>query len=265
VSDPQDRAFDVAAYVRSPIELRPTDLDVSATAGLRAGVLAVVEHLWTVERAILDLLRDLLLTPTHTESRVTAFLNTWAYEQYWLTQTLRAVLEANGDIDPDRPANRIGAVRRAWDERVRPTISAVRSNLVGEDIVAAQVTLGWLDTAVIHLGYQRLGELEPRLAELAAKVEPLKARHLAFYWTEARSRLDASVGGRRLARRAIARWRWPEVRYAGRTAVRPVVEMLYADRATASRLRAIDADVARLPGLADLTPVRRALGGFATS
>lgn len=254
--------FDVAAYVRDPIELRPSTLDVDATAPLAPEVLAVVEHLWSVERGILDLLRDLLVTPTHSESRVTAFLNTWAYEQYWLAQTLAAVIEANGGDPADRSPSPLGAMRRFWDERVTPMLNAVRSNMLGEDVVAAQMAMGWLSTAVLGLGYERLAELEPRLTALSESVRPLKARHLAFYADDARARLARSPQGRTLARRFLGGWEWPEVRYAGRAAVRPIVVTLYRDSAAAPRLRAIDDALAALPGLEGLTPVRQALGRF---
>lgn len=255
-------SFDVAAYVADPIEIRPADLDLELTAGLPSGVLDVVEHLWHEERSILDLLRDLLVTPTHSESRVTAFLNTWGYEQYWLAQSLAAVLERNGRAATELVPSRLGAVLRFWDERVTPSVNAIRSNLLGEDVVAAQMALGWLGTAVLDLDYWRLAELEPRLRPLAEAVRPLKARHLAFYADDARARLTRSPQGRVLARRALAGWEWPQVRYAGRAAVRPVVVTLYADPASAAAVGAIDAGVAALPGQTGAAPVRRALGRF---
>lgn len=255
--------FDVAAYVANPIEVRPAALDLDAVVGLPRRVLGVLEHLWNVERGILDLLRDLLVTPTHSESRVTAFLNTWAYEQYWLAQALAGVIEANGLEPRPTPVSRGGAVRRFWDERVGPPLDAIRSNMLGEDVVAAHMALGWLETAVLDLDYARLAELEPRLSSLSQTVREMKARHLAFYAEDARARLARSAQGRTLARRVLGRWRWPQVRYGGRRAVRPVVEVLYADPGTAPRLRAIDATLARLPGLTGIAPVRRALGRLA--
>lgn len=256
-------SFDVAAYVADPIEIRPATLDLETVRGLTPEVLAVLTHLWHVERSILDLLRDLLVTPTHSESRVTAFLNTWGFEQYWLSQSLAAVLEANDAAPGELAPSRIGGVLRFWDERLIPSVNAVRSNLLGEDVVAAQMTQGWLGTAVLDLDYRRLAEIEPRLAQLASAAGLLKARHLAFYADDARARLARSAQGRVLARRALERWQWPLVRYAGRSAVRPVAVTLYADRASAARLRAIDATVSGFPGLAGLAPVRRALGRLA--
>lgn len=255
--------FDVQAYVLDPVDLRPADLDLEATTGLDASVLAVLEHLWSVERGILDLLRDLLVTPTHMESRVTAFLNTWAYEQYWVAQSLAAVLEANGREPREPDDTALGGALRTWDERFSPTIQAFRTNLLGEEIVAAHMSTGWLGTAVLDLAYARLAAIEGRLAPMCDRVRGIKARHLAFYADDARSRLTGHAGARRLARRAVAAWEWPGTRYAGREPVRPVLVTLFADPAAAADVRALDAAVGELPGLAGLNPVRRSLGRFA--
>lgn len=256
-------AFDVQAYVLDPVDLRPADLDLAAIAGLEAPVLDVLEHLWSVERGILDLLRDLLVTPTHTESRVTAFLNTWAFEQYWVAQSLAAVLESNGR-EPREPADTaLGAALRTWDERFSPTIQAFRTNLLGEEIVAAHMSTGWLSTAVIDLAYARLAATEARMNPMCADLRRIKARHLAFYADDARSRLAGSAQARRLARRAVAVWDWPGTRYAGRSPIRPVLVTLFADPAAAAGVRAVDAAVGELPGLAGLNPVQRSLGLFA--
>lgn len=258
----QDAGFDVAAYVRDPIDVRPADLAIEATAGLGPATCDALRHVWAVERGVLDLLRDLLVTPTHAESRVTAFLNTWAYEQFWVAQTVAAVLEANDAPPHESPDTPLGAVRRVWDERFAPTLTAFRSNVLGEDVVAAHMVLGWLSTALMDVCYDRLAAREPRLREPAAAVRPVKARHLAFYDDDARDRLRRSPQARRLARTAVRRWEWPEVRYAGRGVVRSAVVLLFGDRAAAPGLRAVDAGVADMPGLAGLAPVRAALGRF---
>ncbi|WP_159619075.1 hypothetical protein [Ruania rhizosphaerae] len=254
-------AFDVRAYVREPVDLRPDQLDLEAMANLPAPVVGAVGHLWSVERTILDLMRDLLVTPTHAEARVTAFLGTWAYEQFWITESLAAVLRPGGE-PTDPPDSGVGALRRMWDERVRPTVDAVRTNLLGSDVVAAHMVTGWLNTAVVALAYERLGAIDPRLRPLTAAVAPIKSRHLAFYEDEAHARLSGSAGAIRLARRTVTRWQWPGVRYCGHDAASGPVRTLLADPAARPGVRAVDAGVAALTGQADAAPLRVALGGF---
>ncbi|WP_147915332.1 hypothetical protein [Ruania zhangjianzhongii] len=253
--------FDVKAYTRAPIDLRPTNLDLTALAGLDPSTLATLGYLWQVEHAVLDLMRDVLVTPTHAESEVTAFLVTWGYEQYWLAETLREVLATNGErTDHSRDAV-VGMMLRGWDDRARPMLHSFRTNLLGEQVVAGHLATGWLDTAALALCYRRLAAVVPACSRLTEAVLPMKERHLAFHAAQLQQRI-ADPAAARHARRAARAWRWPGTRYGGYAAVHPVVEFLFADRAARAPVRAVDEDVQALLDVAPLTPVRSALGRF---
>ena len=253
--------FDVRTYTRTPIDLRPANLDLTALTGLDPATLAALHHLWQVEHAVLDLMRDVLVTPTHAESEVTAFLVTWGYEQYWLAATLREVLTANsGRTDHGRDAV-VGRVLRAWDDRARPMLHSVRTNLLGEQVVAGHLATGWLNTAALSLCYQRLAAVAPACATLTEQVLPMKERHLAFHTVQLQHRLRDPAAARH-ARRATRAWRWPGTRYSGHAAVHPVVELLFADPAARAPVRAVDDDAQVLLDVAPLAPVRSALGRF---
>lgn len=252
--------FDVRAYARAPHALRPADLDLRALGDLAPETLEVLGHLWRVERGLLDRLRDLLVTPTHAEPRVTAFLTAWAYEQHWLAETLAAVLAANGRTAREPADTPLGRCRRTWDERARPALGAVASNLLGAEVTAGQMATGWLDTAVLAAVYRRLGAVEPRLAGTVREIVRLKQRHLAFFAEEAGARLTRSANARRLARSGVARWRWPGTRYCDPGPHRAWIRRLVADTAARADLLGLDEDLAALPGLAGARPVAAALG-----
>lgn len=251
--------FDVRTYMREPYDLRPADLRPEALAHLAPAALDVLAHLWSAERGLLERMRDFLLTPAHADPRVTAFLTTWMYEQRWLAETLGAVLTAHG-CGPRAPADTVrGQVLRGWDERGRPTVDAVRSNLLGADVTGAQMVVSRLDCAVLALAHRRLGELEPRLADTARAVVRVKERHLAFYGVEAAARLSGSEGSRRLARAAVARWSWPGTRYSGSAPAATAARHLFAGAAAHGAVLELDRDIAALPGLAGARPVHTAL------
>jgi hypothetical protein len=259
-SDVRDSRFDVRAYARDPYELRPAGLDPEALRGLAPETLDVLAHLWCVERGLLDRLRDLLVTPTHAESRVTAFLTAWAYEQHWLAETLAAVLAAHGRTIREPADTPLGQWRRAWDERARPVLGAVASNVLGADVTGGQMATGGLDTAVLAAVYRRLGAAEPRLAGTAREIVHLKERHLAFFVEEAGARLAGSANARRLARSGMAGWRWPGTRYCDSGPTGVWVRRLFTDPAARADLLGLDQDLAALPGLAGIRPVAAALG-----
>ena len=253
--------FDVKAYTRTPIDLRPDNLDLSALADLDGPTLAVLDYLWHVEHGVLDLMRDVLVTPTHAESEVTAFLVTWGYEQYWLARSLHEVLTAHGGPSDAGRDSAVGVVLRAWDERARPMLHSVRTNLLGEQVVAGHLAACWLDTAALALCYRRLGSLVPACTALTEAVLPMKDRHLDFYTAQLRERIGEPAAARH-ARRAASSWRWPGTRYTGHDAVLPVVETLLADPAARTDVTALDTRLQQLLDVAPLTAVRSALGRF---
>lgn len=251
--------FDVRAYMRDPHLIRPDHLDPVAMGSLSGSTLQALAYLWAVEGSMLGRLRDVLVTPAHADSRVTAFLTTWTYEQHWLTATLASLLEANGRT-PEAPIDTaLGRVRRSWDERARPTVDAVSSNILGTEITGAHMVTGWLDTAVLALVYRQLGEVEPGLTHLSNAVIRMKDRHLDFHIQEAGSRLAGSAATRRVARTATRRWRLPGTRYAGPAQVRAVAAHLCAATDARIAVANVDLALADLPGLAGLHPVRTAL------
>ena len=256
-------AFDVRAYMRDPYVLYPADLDMGTMSSLSGPTLETLSYLWTVESNGLDRMRDLLVTPTHAESRVTAFLSTWAHEQHWLGATLQALLSANGRPLEEPGDTQLGRIRRAWDDRYRPTVAAIGTNLLNADITGAHMVTGWLDTAVVATVYRRLGRTAPALEDLMRTVGRLKDRHMAFYAPEAHNRLAHAASARRIARVAVSRWRFPGTRYAGPAPARAAVAGFFADPGARGAAAELDRTVAMFPGLTNAHPVRTALGHLA--
>lgn len=256
-------AFDVRAYMRDPYVLYPADLDMGTMSSLSEPTLETLSYLWTVESNALDRMRDLLVTPTHAESRVTAFLSTWAHEQHWLGATLQALLSTNVRPLQEPDDTQLGRIRRAWDDRYRPTVAAIGTNLLNADITGAHMVTGWLDTAVVATVYRRLGRMEPALEDLMCTVGRLKDRHMAFYAPEAHNRLADAASARRIARVAVRRWRFPGTRYAGPAPARAAVAGFFADPGPRGAVAELDRTVAMFPGLTGARPVRTALGHLA--
>lgn len=252
-------AFDVRAYMRDPYVLYPADLDMDSMGSLSGPTLEALSYLWTVESNALDRMRDLLVTPTHAESRVTAFLSTWAHEQHWLGATLQALLSANGRPPQEPGDTQLGRIRRVWDDRYRPTVAAIGTNLLNADITGAHMVTGWLDTAVMAAVYRRLGRTEPTLDDLMGAVGRLKDRHMAFYAPEAHHRLADAALARRIARVAVSRWRFPGTRYVGPAPARAAVAAFFDDPRARHAVAELDRTVAMFPGLTNAHPVRTAL------
>lgn len=79
--------------------MRFDDLDISAFGArpLSAAGPRCLRSMCDVENHTVCYLRDLLVTPSHTDPEITAFLTMWNYEEYWHGEALAAVPAAHSD------------------------------------------------------------------------------------------------------------------------------------------------------------------------
>jgi hypothetical protein len=204
--------FDIREFARTARGSHRAELDLAAitTSGLGADAIRLLRLLRDLERTTMQRMRNLLVTATHKDARVTAFLTTWAYEKFWLADALDAVLEATGD--DLHSSEKAGGLRRVVKERAErrgPVSRAIRANFDGPQIVAAHVTTGLADEWITQAAYRRLGELADGLRSVVDTVIAVKDRHIKFLTEEAQRRLAASPRASKLTRTAIKQAVWP--------------------------------------------------------
>lgn len=203
-------SFDVREYARTAQGSHRGEIDVEilARTGLPRDAVRLIRVLRDLERGTLDRMRNLLVTATHKDARVTAFLATWAFEKYWIADALDAVLDAvDADTSPLTGPPRRTAAERA--ERRGAIRRAIAGNIAGADIVAGHMATGLVDELITQAAYRRLGTAAAVLSSLVSALIAVKDRHIAFLAEEAEHKLAASVRAARLARREIARAAWP--------------------------------------------------------
>ncbi|MHB1930597.1 MAG: ferritin-like domain-containing protein [Acidimicrobiales bacterium] len=249
--------FDIGTYKRRTDRLRWDDLDLGrfAVDRLEAGALRCVRFMHDVEYHTVCYLRDLLVSPAHSDPEVTSFLSLWVFEEFWHGEALAAVLEAHGEQAGEA---RVAAMRRrlGWGERLRPLTMMAGSALAGADFVAVHMSWGAINEWTTQVGYSRLARRagHPVLSELLGRIMRQEGRHIDFYASQAERRLAASLRARRLTRFALRHF-WTPVG-AG---VMPVEETahlahyLLAGEEGLAAARRIDRRVDHLPGLAGLS------------
>ena len=205
--------FDVRAYARTAVgNLREgLDLDAYEESPLSADTLRTISYLQAVERATLQHLRNMLVTPTHKDARITAFLTTWAFEKYWIADALTAVLAAHNTVPKTKKGFIVGRFFREVGERFYPVREALVANQIGVEMLAVHMAIGAVDGWLTQAAYARIAELEPN-AELSNTVETIlgiKARHLTFFEPQAEYRLAASERAQRLTRSRLRKSAWP--------------------------------------------------------
>lgn len=256
-------SFDLDDYQATarPVQLDDLDLGAFRTRPLPEEALRALRYMHDVESHTVCYLRDLLLTASHKDPRITTFLTMWNYEEHFHGVAIGKVLEAHGEASE---AARIAPMRarNAAKERFAPLGSMLGSALLGEDFVAVHMTWGAVNEWSTQTAYDRLIALADHdvLTTLLTRIARQEARHIAFYATEARTRLARSARARKATRLALQKL-WAPVG----SAVMPEQETtfllgyLLGDEAGRAHADRIDRRVRALPGLDGLSIVRDAM------
>jgi hypothetical protein len=244
--------FDVSAYVRQPFgPMRETLTGLGST--LPADLAETLRYVQRRAQGTGSWLSHVLVTATHKDARITAFLSTWAYELHWFGDALNAIAGA-GPV----PAIRRGVAAKLRD-RFGPLREAIVANLHGRALTGVQMTERLVDGWIVDAMLERAQHLAP--AAVAADLDRIRegiARQGRFFAESATEALAHSPAARALARRRLAMRTWPigaDKEPAAATA--SALQTLFGpDRTWAA---VIDARIDALPGLAGLHLVRRAV------
>ena len=214
--------FDVRAFARTAHGSLRDDLDLDAVAAapLPPDVVAALGALAVLEGATMAHLRNVLVTNTHKDARVTAFLVTWAFEKFWIADALRAIVDASGPgsgstptrpVDSRRSDTRTAAPGGAASGARGPVRRAFAGITQGWAVVGAHMTVGLVDDRALGVAYARVAESSTSAALGAAveRIVAVKDRHTRFFDEEVKRRLTASPRAARLARRELRRTAWP--------------------------------------------------------
>jgi hypothetical protein len=253
---------DTATLVeRSSDRLRWDDLDLESfrSRPLDPSALRCIKYMHDVEFHTVCYLRELLLTPAHSDARVTAFLTMWTFQEYWHGEALAAVLAAHGE---EHGEERVGAVRRKLGARdkARPLFMALGGWIGGSDFTAVHMTWGAVNEWTTQTGYSQLSQRagHPVLSALLKRIMRQEGRHIDFHAGEAADRLSASRRAQRLTRMALRHF-WAPVGSGVMPAeeVDFLAEYLLGDESGRAAARRIDRQIDRLPGLSGLHLVEK--------
>lgn len=257
-------AFDMREHTDRASAITPDDVDPAAFRGrpLSPRTIRCLQYLCNVERYTIRHLRDLLMTPSHTEPVVTEFLTGWAFQEYWLGETLDAIITQHrpGQVNPPA-ANTVQRVAQEIRDRIGPVRQSLLANLIGEDFVAIHMAWAYVDTGVMSAAYRSAtGNADHgHLAEIAQRAADLKESHRDFYAGQALARLGRSPRARTLARQAlIYLWRPPGAALHPRKETGFVLNHLFEG----DEARSLDKTLDSLPGLEGLRIVSSAMATF---
>jgi hypothetical protein len=258
-------AFDTQTYTRlaGRLDLAGIDFDVFAERPLDRATLRCLRYMHDVEHHTVCYLRDLLVTRSHRDPEVTAFLTMWAFEEFWHGDALGTVLAAHGEV---AGPVRIEAVRRALRrDRLAPFLHCLGSAVTGHAYVAIHMAWGAINEWTTQAGYARLSALarHPVLSELLRRIMRQEGRHIDFYATQAARRLE-DRRAQRLTRLALRRlWRPVGSDLMPEAEVSFMVHHLFGGEEGRAMIERIDRRISRLPGLDGLRLLEDAAAAYA--
>ena len=255
------KRFELERYLRASrkLDLEGIDFERALDHPLTAEEIRVLTYMMDIETHTVVYLRDLLSTRAALDPEVSAFLSLWVYEEFWHGEALGRFLQAMGErFTPDRTA----MIRRRADAGTlaAKVIKAIAAKTV-PDFIALHMTWGAMNELSTLHGYQRViaKTSHPMLRELLARIIKDERRHYAFYYNQARIRLDGNPRAQRLVRFALDKF-WEPVG----TGVRPqsetdfVIASLFGDDAGTRAVEEMEQDLSKLPGLHGMRLMRRA-------
>ena len=250
-------AFDIDQYAEASAGVSWQDLDFEAfaTDPLGEDTLRTIRYMCNVEYHTVCYLRDLLMTPSHKERDVNAFMTMWNREEYWHGEALAAVLARHG-ITVDYDELKATRLKLEWRDKLAPLRQSILGNLVGEDFIAVHMSWGAANEWSATAAYRRLAHLEshPALSPLLQRIGQQETRHTAFYASQARKRLESSKMARTLTRLVLSKaWRPVGSSISEPADLEHVMKHLFGGLEGLAEIRRIDANIAKLPGMEGLT------------
>lgn len=257
---PSDGAhtFDVRAFARTAQGNMRDEIDTAEYARRRLpeDVLRALRFLRDLEASTMAHLRNVLVTATHKDARVTAFLVSWAFEKFWIADAIEMVLDANdgsGAAVPDHDAaDQQRHDRVEAPDRRGPVMRAISAMRIGTPIVAVHMASGLIDDWITRAAYERAVEVaqSAALTKTVARLLGLKQRHSEFFEEEARSRLASTPRAARLANRTLGHMAWPLGSIGRSNEARAFFEQFaFGGAEGAARAGAIERGIASLPGV----------------
>lgn len=245
--------FDVRAFARdargSHRELLAERLGDRVGLGTDAARLA--RAMQELESATMHRMRNVLVTATHKDARVTAFLTTWAYEKFWIADALSQLLDRS-DAVQDLPTE-TGLRRHAAHEQLEhrgPILRAFLGNAAGPSITAAQLTAQLVDEWITQAAYTRLGELAADAQPVVELVLGIKASYESYFAEQVQLRLADGGKPVKLARKELLRSAWPIGALERSDDERSFFERtVFGDAVGRERAATIGTRIAALPGL----------------
>lgn len=246
--------FDLDKYLRASRKVPIDDLawDDVCSHPLSQGEVRFLRYMMNIEAHTIVYLKELLATKVIEDAEVTGFLACWNYEEYFHGAALEKFLRTYAGNEAARhgAAQRLSygsGLGRGLKRLLAPVVSAATP-----DFAATHMAWGATQELTTLHAYEAVirHSQHPVLKELMTRIIRDERRHFAFYYNQAERRLGESPAMQRVTRTAMNRlWHPVGVGTMPKAESDFTAWYLFRDTAGQDAIRAVDADIARLPGM----------------
>ncbi len=241
------------------VEVRDLDWNLAREAGLTEQEVFILTYFSDIEGQTIVYLRDILKSPTSLDPEIIGFLSMWNYEEYFHGRALGTLLAACG-VPRERDSIRKVRLGSRLSESLEVFFSSLISRYYSEQYTALYMSWGAMQEYTTLQGYEQILKTtkNPVLKVLVDRIAKQERRHFAWYFNNARERLEQRGSSRKLTRFLMDHF-WAPVG-AGVKPDETVVQLmttLFPGSSGLEMARAIDEKMSSLPGLEGLTLMER--------
>jgi hypothetical protein len=256
-------SFSIERYKEESRKVDVTGIawDDVAKHPLSKGDLFCLHYMMDIENHVPLYLSHLLVTRACMDPILTAFLACWNYEELWHGENLGRLLNLYGiQFDTQQ---RIANVRANLGFQNSVSIlSTMTGSWLLKDFSAVYLTIGAINELSTLTGYGALIRKSghPVLKDLLGRIIKDERRHFAFYYNSAKEWLGGNVRAQK-----VDRWMLDRVWVPIGQGVKKQEEVdalaiyLFGDEQGEEELLELDATIGKLPGLAGIKLMSRAL------
>src|SRR5438067_13197259 len=256
-------SFSIERYKEESKKLDTAGIDWKQVGGhpLSKGDLFCLHYMMDIENHVPLYLSHLLVTRACMDPILTAFLACWNYEELWHGENLGKLLNLYGiEFDTQDRIARVRANRGIQNSL--SILSTMAGSWLSKDFSAVYLTIGAINELSTLTGYGALirKSRHPVLTDLLSRIIKDERRHFAFYYNSAKEWLTGNEKAQRFDRWMLERV-WVPAGKGVKTQeeVDALALYLFDDEQGEEELLGIDEKIGKLPGLAGVKLMSKAL------
>jgi rubrerythrin len=185
------------------VEFEDLDWDAARTAGLTRQEIESLAYFADIESQTVYYFLEVAKLQVARDPELLTFLTMWNYEEYFHSHALTRLLVECG-VAVDSPTDRSLKIRAGarLKARIEDFVQTLIARLMPKTFVALWMFWGSLQECLTTQAYEELARTtaNPVLAELCRRIAKQERRHFAYYFGQARDRLERQGFAQRFTR-----------------------------------------------------------------